>query len=142
MVTDEKYDLLSVFHNVGGKLLKAVWYLWTDKSLDKVVFEFGEGFLVIEAEIEFDTITLRYVDNDGPGAFPGLVKPTSRLWDDLIGKPFGWGWITINQQNYLDGVLLSFDGICPNILLNVMASSITVNPIRQTREDIWIAEKG
>jgi|GEM_PF-1787142 hypothetical protein len=138
MVTDRQYELLSVFHKVDQKILKAVWYLWVDESLDKLVFEFDEGLLFIEAEVDFDTITCRFVDINGFESIPGLVKPASKLWDDFIGKPFGWGWIAVNQQNYLDGVLLSFDGICPNILLNVMASSITVNPIRQTSEHVWI----
>ena len=42
------------------------------------------------------------------------------------------GSITINQQNYLDGVLLSFDDIRPDIALNVMASSIYVGCIVYT----------
>jgi hypothetical protein len=46
------------------------------------------------------------------------------FWDRFIGKAFGWGWVTVNQQGYCDGALLGFDGISPNISIEVMASSI------------------
>ena len=53
----------------------------------------------------------------------------SESWRDLIGAEFWWGWIAVNQQGYSDGVLLSFNGIDPQVLLNVIASSIVVRRI-------------
>jgi hypothetical protein len=54
----------------------------------------------------------------------------SEPWRNLIGQAFGWGWITINQQDALDGILLSFDGIIPLVMLNVIASSIKESVIQ------------
>jgi hypothetical protein len=43
---------------------------------------------------------------------------------------FGWGWITMNQQGYCDGLLLSFGKVIfPQLVLNVMASAIEVGKI-------------
>jgi hypothetical protein len=63
--------------------------------------------------------------------------PGSRRWKPwrgFIGEPFGWGWITINQQDALDGILISFAGITPQLMLNVMASSIEEGIIHQSSE--------
>jgi len=38
---------------------------------------------------------------------------SSEPWHGLIGETFGWGWITINQQDALDGILLSFGELLP-----------------------------
>jgi hypothetical protein len=51
-------------------------------------------------------------------------------WKELLGKECGWTWVAINQQGYCDGVMLSFDGIVPTVLLHVIASSIEVFSIR------------
>jgi Family of unknown function (DUF6334) len=42
-----------------------------------------------------------------------------------------WGWITINQQDALDGILISFGGISPQVMLNVIASSIKESVIQK-----------
>jgi len=44
-------------------------------------------------------------------------------------KSFGWGWLTINQQGYIDGDMLSFAGITPRLLITVVASSLKVSGI-------------
>lgn len=54
------------------------------------------------------------------------VLAASEPWQKLIGKECGWTWVTINQQGYRDGVLLSFSGIVPSVMLHVIASSIEV----------------
>lgn len=36
---------------------------------------------------------------------------SSETWRMHIGKDFGWAWIAINQEDALDGLLLSFSGI-------------------------------
>jgi hypothetical protein len=55
----------------------------------------------------------------------------SEVWRDFVGQQFGWGWITVNQQGYCDGLLLSFAGINPQIVLNVAASSIRAARVTQ-----------
>lgn len=59
-----------------------------------------------------------------------------RPWSDLLGKTFGWGWLTVNQQGYCDGALLSFDTLEPCLLVSVAASNIRVHVIEPeaTRE--------
>jgi hypothetical protein len=130
VVTAEQHAFLSEFHKIDGRVLRAVWYVWMHGCLDKIIFEFDEVSLLVEAETDYDTIAVRCIGNDKLSDYSTLAGSTD-LWNPFIGKPFMWGWITINQQNYLDGILLSFDTIVPNILLNVAASSIEVRPIRK-----------
>ncbi|MGB9468286.1 MAG: DUF6334 family protein, partial [Candidatus Acidiferrum sp.] len=54
----------------------------------------------------------------------------SEPWGSFIGKPFGWGWIIINQQGYCDGILLRVSGITQVMFLNVVASSIDESKVR------------
>jgi len=131
MVTERQHLLLSEFHKVGVRELRAVWYVWTGQCLDKLIFEFDEVLLLVEAEIDYDTIVVNCIDNVGLNNYSTEVG-NIELWNQFIGKPFGWGWITINQQNYLDGVLLGFEGIEPNILLNVVASSLVIGLIHKS----------
>ena len=131
MVTDQQHALLSEFHKIGTRVLRKVWYVWTDQCLDKIIFEFEEVSLLVEAEVEYDTIAIRCIGNDKLSDYSTAAGSTD-LWNQFIGKTFAWGWITINQQNYLDGILLSFDTIMPNILVNVAASSLVVGLIHRT----------
>jgi hypothetical protein len=104
--------------------------------LDKIRLEFDDESLLVEAEPDYDTITVRHISNNEDSTVDWLDASNSEPWSCFIGKPFGWGWLTINQQGYHDGVLLSFDGIEPGIILNVMASEIyeaTVNPLIRTK---------
>jgi len=56
----------------------------------------------------------------------GRIALASAPWKKFLGKELGWTWVAVNQQGYCDSVMLSFDGIVPTILLNVVASSIKV----------------
>jgi hypothetical protein len=134
VVTAEQHALLSEFHKIDDRVLRAVWYVWADQCLDKVIFEFDEVSLLVEAEIDYDTIAVRCIGNDKLSDYSTVVGNTD-LWNQFIGKPFAWGWITINQQNYLDGILVGFDTIMPDILLNVAASSLVVGLIHRTVPD-------
>jgi hypothetical protein len=111
--------LLSVFHEVDGALLKAVRQTITEESISVISLDFGSKALIIEAE-EDDTVTISIKD----GLPQGDEINNQQQWIDLIGKPMGWGWVTVNQQGYLDGVLLSFDGVIPQLLITVVASSL------------------
>jgi len=134
MVTDQQHALLSEFHKIGTRVLRKVSYVWTDQCLDKIIFEFDEVSLLVEAEVEYDTIAVCCIGNDRLSDHSTAAGSTD-LWNPFISKPFTWGWIMINQQNYLDGILLSFDTIMPNILLNVVASSIVVGLIQRSVAD-------
>jgi len=95
-----------------------------------VILDFGQISLIIEARSEDDTVEI-WTDQGSTVAKTGVDAGKSKPWSGLIGKPFGWGWVTINQQGYCDGVLLSFGGITPQIFLNVVASSIDESDLGQ-----------
>ena len=62
--------------------------------------------------------------------FVSVDVSSNEPWVNFIGKVFGWGWITLNQQGYCDGVLLSFEQVVfPEVALNVIASSIKVGVV-------------
>src|SRR5207245_1950080 len=76
-----------------------------------------------------DTITVRCEDNSSLDTLGWTCLDWKEIWQSLIATTFGWGWVTINQQGYCDGVLLSFNGMQPTIMLGVAGSSITINRI-------------
>lgn len=105
----------------------------------KLVLNFGDKslvFLAIADDDSLDISTERTEKRSRPGRRAlGNLEP----WRSVIGKAFGWGWITVNQQGYCDGALLSFDGIEPGILLTVAASSIRIHRITQERQTLPLA---
>jgi Family of unknown function (DUF6334) len=102
-----------------------------EASLGKIVLGFDQDSLLVEAEPYDDTITIQLISNNDRSTDGWIDASHSKPWSSFIGKTFGWGWITINQQGYIDGILLSFDGIWPQVMLNVMASSIKESIIHQ-----------
>jgi hypothetical protein len=117
------FPVLAHFQAIEGRPLSSVSQMSTDGCLDKLCFDFGDLSLFVLADREDDSINLDISTSAAPHARD--VSGTD-LWRSFINQPFGWGWLTVNQQGYCDGVLLSFDGIVPQILLNVVASSIKV----------------
>jgi len=84
-------------------------------------------YFTARAEENDDTVTVSILpsnqltmDEDVSGGEP---------WREFIGRSFGWGWLIMNQQGYIDGLLIGFDGIEPAVLLNVLASSIKISRI-------------
>lgn len=130
------HPLLLEFHGINGHPLREVWRVYTEESLDKIVLGFDQDSLVIEAEPYDDTIVFHLISNNDRHTVGWIDASHSEPWSGFIGEPFGWGWITINQQDALDGILLSFGGITPQVMLNVMASSIEEHIIRQPSEKI------
>jgi hypothetical protein len=122
--------ILSEFQSLSGQSLQAVWYLYDEGSLGELVLAFDQVQLRVVADENGDSIDIMVAKNFSTP--PELGTPDgSRLdpWKDLMGKPFGWGWVTINQQGYCDGLLLSFGGIIPIVILTVAASSIKIGTI-------------
>lgn len=121
--------MLSVFHLVGDQALEAVWQVYEEGCLDRIILRFGHVSVLIVADENDDSINVTLAG--AADLQDGRLIDESRLtpWDSIVGKPFGWGWLTMNQQGYCDGVLLSFDGIEPQIMLNVIASSIHIGKI-------------
>lgn len=130
----ELHRLLLEFHGINGHPLRAVWRVYTEQCLDKIVLRFDTDSLVVEVEPDDDTIVFHVISNKDLNINSWIEASHSEPWCGLIGVPFGWGWITINQQDALDGILLSFGGITPQLMLNVMASSIEESIIHQPSE--------
>lgn len=123
-VHPELQPLLLRFHGINGERLRSVWRVYHEGNLDKIVLGFDQDSLVVEADAEDDTIAFHVIRNSDRDTAGWVDTSRSEPWNRFIGEMFGWGWITINQQDALDGILLSFDGITPQVMLNVMASSI------------------
>jgi len=120
------YDsVTSEFLPFGGMELNSVAYIHSDGCLDRIILFFDDESLVIQAERDYDTVQLSRVPNSEIVSLSDLSEPHD-IWSKYIGQKFSWGWVMINQQNYLDGIILSFGSIAPNVLLNVAASSIYV----------------
>jgi Family of unknown function (DUF6334) len=118
------YPLLNVFHEVDGTELDAVSEIQKAGETTEIRLKLGERFLVIRAESD-DTATL-FVDSQ---LSDGDTISDREPWSAVIGRRFGWGWVMVNQQGYLDGVLLSFGGVMPEVLIAVVASGLKVKNI-------------
>lgn len=116
---------LSNFHEVNDQQLKGVQYIYRDGSLESVVLEFDKCFQALAADENDDTIDLSVVRTNLHDV-QSISGNHLDVWEKFIGKRFGWGWVTVNQQGYCDGVLLSFEGIVPQIAVSVVASSIKI----------------
>jgi len=134
-MNEELYDsyvtATSTFLAFNGLYIESIWNEEVEGCLDKVILKFEKESLVIKAVPDDDSVQLFKVSNSEAGQLLQFAEPAVGVWSKFIGQKFGWGWITVNQQNYLDGVLLSFNEIVPNVLLNVMASSLYVFEIRE-----------
>lgn len=116
------------FQQMEGEPLKAVHELVVEGCLIKYFFIGTEHALLIAADVNDDTVEVHLTS---PDKLPVTVKNVSAVdpWKSLIGRSFGWCSMTINQQGYCDGVLMSFDGVFPQVFLTVIASSIKLGRI-------------
>ena len=129
----ELQPLLLRFHEISGEALRSVWRVYYENTLDTIVLGFDKNTLIVEADAYDDTIVFRIVQNKVLNTAGWVDSGHSEPWRRFIGKVFGWGWIIINQQDALDGILLSFNGITPQVMLNVIASSIKESLIVELR---------
>lgn len=120
---------LDVFQEIGrkeGQRLEEVWQRVEDGSRDLLVLQFSAGALAVAVDADTDTVEARYEEAEAFNS-SGLIRAgTFAPWASLIGQTFGWGGVVINQQGYQDGVLLSFGGLQPSVLLVAAASSLRV----------------
>ena len=120
--------VLDAFHAVDGQLLTSVSETCEDGCVTSIAFTFERNTLTVAANADDDSVelsvTARLADlqNDVSDRQPCAT---------FIKEPFGWGWLTLNQQGYCDGVLLSFRGIIPQLVLTVEASSFSVGTIKR-----------
>ncbi len=126
---------LDTFHELASKeeqKLEGVFQRVEDSCRDLIVLRFASYALSFLAELDYDTIEVRCQEADAVDVSGLKSVDAVSPWSSLIGRPFGWGWVAINQQGYQDGVLLSFGGLKPSVLLMVEASSICVFAMSET----------
>ena len=123
------YPMLSAFHSISGQSLQAVWQIYTEGSLGTFLLDFGSVSLIVVADENDYSIDFRIADATDLRNGVSVDVSHQEPWNSFIGRPFGWGWVTVNQQGYCGGLLLSFGGIVPQLVLNVIASSIKVGMI-------------
>lgn len=118
--------ILSVFREVSQQPLRSVRL---EEDQNRVILDFERGELVVQGDPDDDSIEVRFVNQGETESTQAVLVGHLDPWASFIGKPFGWGWITVNQQGYCDGLLLSFDGIDPQLLLIVAASALVVSTV-------------
>lgn len=122
------FPMLSIFHLINGQPLEAVWQVQAEGcSGDILLLSFGSNILSVSVIEDDDSIELSA--SGAMGSMNRVDVSGEEPWNTFLGKQFGWGWLTVNQQGYCDGVLLSFNGIVPQIMLNVVASSLKIGII-------------
>jgi hypothetical protein len=128
-VAEALSPMLDVFHSLGEAPLHAVAYIYVYGCLERIVFSCGPMSLVVLADADDDTVAISVANTEALRLSPESDVGHTPLWKRFIGKPFGWGYVVVNQQGYCDGLLLGFGDIRPKVLLQVLASSIDVKPI-------------
>jgi hypothetical protein len=114
-------------------LLRDVYELIQDDCRSELVLQWSEGYLVLRADEDTDSLCFRFQPGDLDLATCNQTRAAAaKPWNSLLGKECGWTWVAVNQQGYCDSVLLSFDGIAPTVLLHVVASSIEVFSITRS----------
>jgi hypothetical protein len=126
VVTKATLAMLSEFHKISDNELQAVQLYYADGSLVQLILNFGSIYLIVMANENDDSIEFVTTDTNDFRNSGGADASHREPWKRFIGKSFGWGWVTVNQQGYCDGLLLSFESIIPQVMLNVMASSIKI----------------
>lgn len=120
--------VLQRFEDLECRRLSGVWLRYEHESVAEVVLDFGDLFLAAVAEEDYDTLKIEIRSGQALTAFTDAsgIAP----WNLYLGQGFSWGWLTMDQKGYVDGVLLGFgDDIYPKIVLNVIASEIKVGTI-------------
>jgi hypothetical protein len=107
-------------------VLRDVYERVVDGCRSDLILRWNDGSLLFRADIDTDSLEAEF----HVGAFALSRKYRSLRstspWSEYLGKSCGWTWLAVDQQGYWDTALLSFDGVIPSVLLNVMASSIYV----------------
>ena len=123
---------LDAFHDLSSgnpEMLCEVHERARDGCVDRLFLVFSTKTLIFDVDENDDTIIVSS-ESEVVLKKRGLSDQTdSEKWRRFVGRPFGWGWIIVNQQGYCDGALLSFGNLHPAVLLEVVASSIEVKNI-------------
>jgi hypothetical protein len=122
-------------------VLKNVFEKIADGCRDEVVLDFGDSCLRIGVDINTDTLVLRFRSMPFRPTKRWVSLRSAEPWKKCDGKECGWTWLAVNQQGYLDTVLISFDGIVPTVMLQAIASSVEVFTITPAKT-VAVAKTG
>jgi len=122
------HDEMQPFHQAQGRQLTAVLSNDTGEG-EEILLAFGADALIFRCYEDSDTIAVTF--EPIPDLEDADDLTTDPAWSRFIGKEFFCGWLMQNQQGYTDGALLSFDGVVPEIGLNVVAAAFEVLEVRQ-----------
>ena len=118
---------LEPFRKAQGKTLTAVLRRDYGEG-EELTLAFGSERLLLRCDEVRDAVQIKFGGIELVDDIDDLTADAP--WSRFIGKEFFWGWLTINPQGFADGVLLSFDGVVPELGLNVVASTFEVLEIR------------
>jgi hypothetical protein len=121
-------NTLEPFHQAQGQQLTAVLSSDSEEG-EEILLAFGTHALVFACDADEDILQLRWESISEIEDAEDLT--TDVAWSRFVGKDFFWGWLTLNQRGEFDGALLSFDGVVPEVGLNVVAGEFEVLEIRQ-----------
>lgn len=119
---------LQPFLQAQGRQLTAVLSNDTGEG-EEILLAFGADALIFRCNEDSDAIAVSF--EPIPDLEDADDLTTELAWSRFIGKELSTGWLTLNQQGYTDGALLSFDGVVPEIGLNVVAAAFEVLEVRQ-----------
>jgi hypothetical protein len=122
---DQGLDGFAALNASEPEVLASVHEQWLDGCRTAILLTFSTKQMMLQANADDDTLSIMTLPVDEPVREWRRVDAQSP-WDRWVGETFGWGWLTINQQGYCDGALLSFGGIEPSMLVNVVASSLNI----------------
>ncbi len=120
------YPLMGPFSHVEGHELRAVREIYENGCLCELALIFSSGSFLVTAIAVDDTIGIVFSEKQQVGTDVTHNEP----WNTFIGGKAGLCWLAMNQQGYLDSVLLSFRAVVsPEVAITVVASELKVRSI-------------
>lgn len=107
-------------------VLREVYERVTDGCRAELILQWDGGYLLFRADTDTDSLEAEFNAGNLGSSNKHRSLRSSSPWSEYLGKSCSWTWLAVDQQGYWDSALLSFDGVVPCVLLNVMASSINV----------------
>ena len=123
---------LDAFHSINDMRLRNVIQVYEYDTLAILVLEFDTASLFLTAVANDDSLDVSTTEPEHKSSLKFEGANEVKVWSDVLGKRFGWGWVTVNQQGYRDGALLSFEGIVPQIFVKVIASTLKFGTVQMT----------
>lgn len=121
-------DVVKAFLEAQGRQLTAVLSNDTTEG-EELLLAFGSEGLVFRCNEDSDALAISL--EPLPALDDAEDLTAHPIWSRFLGKEFSTGWLMMNQHGYCDGALLSFDGVVPEVGLNVVAAAFEILEVRQ-----------